>query len=348
MLKLFTKSKIGNMTLKNRIFLGPMSARGESDGSYKLSDADYMEERAKGGAGLLFTGMNIVSSKYEDRPSTELSHYNHVENLAILTERCHHHGAKVAVQLSPGLGRITFTDPFTPPHAASECESFWFPGLKCKPLQVDEIHDLADRMGYAANLAKTAGADAVEIHAYGGYLLDQFQAAIWNKRTDEYGGSLKNRMRFTLECIESIRRNTENTLPVIVKFTAYHGIDGGIELQEGIKMAEIFEESGVDALHVDVGCYDTWYKAVSTVYSEEGHQLKYAKAVKDAVNIPVLGHGKLTEPALAERALTEGYLDFVGIAHGLLADPYWPDKVRNGRIYDIVPCEEMKKKLLFR
>lgn len=338
MSKLFEKGKIGNMNLKNRIVMGPMGTTGEADGGYNISAINYFAERAKGGAGLIITGANVVSTKYEDRPCTELSNFHHVDRLAMLIERCHHYESKVCIQISPGLGRMVFTDPFTPPYSASECNSFWFPSLKCKPLSVDDIHFLVDKVGFSASLAKAAGADAVELHAYGGYLLDQFHSKLWNTRTDEYGGTLKNRMRFSLEAIESIRKYCGKDFPIIVKFTAYHGVPGGRELEEGLKMARIFQEAGVDALHVDVGCYEAWYKAISTVYNPLGHQIEIVKAVKEVATIPVLGQGKLFDPSMAEKVLQDGKTDYVVLAHQMLADPYWPNKVKEGHTYDIVPC----------
>lgn len=336
--QLFKKGNIGGMKLKNRIFMAPMGTTGEADGSYNMSGINYFEARAKGGAGLIVTGANIATTKYEDRPCNELSEFHQVERLAMLIERCHAYGTKVCVQITPGLGRMVFTDPFTPPYSASECQSFWFENLKCKPLSVDDIHYLTEKMGYTAMLAKAAGADAVEIHGYGGYLLDQFHSTLWNKRTDEYGGELKNRMRFTLEIIEAVRQTCGPNFPVIVKFTARHGVEGGRDVPEGVEMAKIFADAGVDALHVDVGCYEAWYKAITTVYSDPGHQLDAVQAVKDAVDIPVMGHGKLGDPELAEEALASGNMDFVGLGHQLLADPDWPNKVKAGRTYDIAPC----------
>jgi len=338
MMKLFEKGKIGSMKTKNRIFMAPMGTTGESNGAYNISCINYFEERAKGGVGLIVTGANIVSTKYEERPCNELSGFHHVERLAMLIERCHHHGAKVAVQLTPGLGRMVFTDPFTPPYSASECDSFWFPDLKCKPLDKEDIQHLVDKMGYSATLSLAAGADAIEVHSYGGYLLDQFCSTLWNKRTDEYGGSLRNRMRFTLECVDAIKTAVSGKIPVIVKFTAIHDVPDGREIDEGVEMAKIFEEAGVDAVHADVGCYDNWYKAITTVYSRSGHQLDACLAVKKAVNIPVLGQGNLNDPEVAEKALSEGKVDYAGLAHQLLADPHWSNKVREGRTYDIAPC----------
>ena len=210
--------------------------------------------------------------------------------------------------------------------------------MKCKPFAVEDIHYLADKVGYSASLAKMSGADAVELHAYGGYLLDQFQSSKWNTRTDEYGGSLENRIRFTLECIQAIRSNVGPDFPILVKFTPYHGVEGGRELDEGLEMAKILENAGIDALHVDVGCYEAWYKAISTVYAPEGHQLHIVEAVKNTVSLPVLGQGKLFDPEKAEEVIENGIADYVVLAHQMLADPHWANKVKEGAIEDITPC----------
>ena len=143
--RLFEKTQIGSMRLKNRIVMGPMGTTGEADGAYTMDGVYYFEERAKGGCGLIITGANVVSTKYEPRPCTELSNFHHVERLNMLVDRCHHWGAKVCVQLSPGLGRQQFTDPFTPPYSAGACSSFWFPNLICKPFAKEDIAYLRSR-----------------------------------------------------------------------------------------------------------------------------------------------------------------------------------------------------------
>ncbi len=337
-MELFSKGAIGNMQLKNRVVMAPMGTKPLADGSYSPNAINYFEERAKGQTGLIITGANIVTTKYEERPENELSEFHQVENLAVLIERCHHHGTKVCVQLTPGLGRMVYCDPFNPPYSASAgTTSFWFPELKCRELTKDDIAYLVKRMAYSATLAKAAGADAVEIHGYGGYLMDQFHSSLWNHRTDEYGGSLENRLRFSLQTIAAIREACGQDYPVIMKFTAYHGIEGGRELDEGIAMAKIFAKHA-DALHVDVGCYEKWYKAISTVYQPDAHQMMIAQAVKAAVDVPVIGQGKLNTPELAESALKQGCVDFVGLGHQLLADPYWAKKAKQGHSDDIVPC----------
>lgn len=337
-MKLLEKGYIGKLELKNRVYMAPMGTVTESDGSFSDRAIRYLEERAKGGIGLIITGANQVTLKYEARACNVLESRRSFEQLNFLARRIHYNASKLCVQLTPGLGRMQFTTGDIRPYSASEVDSFWFPDVKCREYTVEQIQDLVKKMGEAAVMAKAAGADAVELHGYGGYLMDQFQSTLWNKRTDEYGGDLKGRMKFSLECIAEIKKLCGDDFPILYKFTPYHGVEGGRELDEGIEMAKMLEEAGVDALHIDTGCYEAWYKAINTVYQEPGTQIDIAAEIKKHVNIPVLSQGKLNNPALAEEALQKGKADFIGLAHQLLADPHWLRKVQRNETYDIVPC----------
>ena len=145
-------------------------------------------------------------------------------------------------------------------------------------------------------------------------------------------------MRFTLECIAAIRTNVGPDFPILVKFTPVHKVEGFRQIDEGIAMAKILESAGIEALHVDVGCYEAWYKAISTVYNEEGHQLDVVKAIKENVSLPVLGQGKLFDPKKAQEVVAQGVLDYVVLGHQMLADPHWANKVKQGNTMDIAPC----------
>jgi len=337
-MKLLNKGKIGSLEVKNRVYMAPMGTPTEPDGSYSDRCIRYFEERAKGGTGLIITGANQVTLKYEAKACNVIDSQHSFEKLNSLVRRIHYNDAKICVQITPGLGRMQFTTGDVRPYSASEVGTFWFPEIKCKPYTKDQIKDLVQKMAEGAAKAKAAGADAIELHGYGGYLMDQFQSKLWNKREDEYGGELKGRMKFSLECIEAIKEACGQDFPVLFKFTPYHGVEGGRELDEGIKMAKMLEEAGVDALHVDVGCYEAWYKAINTVYQNPGTQIDIASEVKKNVNIPILSQGKLNDPSLAEEVLEEGKTDFVGLGHQSLADPYWVNKVQKNETYDIVPC----------
>ena len=340
------------MKLKNRIFMSPMGTTGEADGAYCNEGIDYFEERAKGGAGLIITGANVVSTKYEPRPCTELSDFHHVERLNMLIERCHAYGAKVCVQLSPGLGRQQFTDPFTPPYSAGSVGAFWFPDLICKPFSKEDIHYLVEKVGYSASLAVNAGADCVELHAYGGYLLDQFTIAAWNKRNDEYGGSLENRLRFPCEIVKAIKKACGEDFPVSVRYSVVSktkdfnrgALPGeeyqefGRDYEESEKVAKMLEEAGYDMLDCDNGSYDAWYWPHPPVYMPKACNLEDVEKVKQWVNIPVICGGRFDNPELAEKEIAAGKIDMMGMGRPLLADPDLANKFKEGREDDIRPC----------
>ncbi|WP_082092219.1 NAD(P)/FAD-dependent oxidoreductase [Demequina pelophila] len=338
-MKLLEPTQIGSMTLRNRVFMAPMGTTTEPDGSFSERSIRYYEERARGGFGLIITGANQVTTAYEQKACNIIGTDRSKEQLAEIANRMHRHGAKLCIQITPGLGRmqLPFSDAVAP-LAASEVESYWFPGLMCKPLSVEQIEDLVVKMGEGARIAKEAGADSVEIHGYGGYLMDQFSSALWNKRKDQYGGDLAGRLRFPLEVIASVREAVGPDFPVLYKFTPFHGVEGGRELEEGLEMARMLEAAGVDALHVDMGCYEAWYKAIPTVYQPAATQAWLAAEVRKVVSVPVLSTGKLNNPAVAEKALADGQADIIGLGHGALAEPHWVNKVAENRAHDITPC----------
>lgn len=337
-LMMFKKGKIGNFEIKNRLVVPPMGITADPDGGMSERGIRYYEERAKGGFGLIITGYSAESEYIEPRACNLLDNVYKVDRMHDLVQRLHAYDAKVCVQLGPGLGNISFVDPNTPPYSASDIDSFWFAGLKCKPLTKEQIKQIVENVGYSASLAKRAGADAVELRVYGGYLADQFMSSKWNKRTDEYGGSLENRMRFPLEIFESIRANCGDDYPIFVKFNPFHDVPDGREIEEGQEIAKIFEKAGAAALHLDKGCYDCWYNAISTVYQPKAHQIELGAAIKAVVDIPVICQGKLNDPVIAEQVLKDGKTDYVALGHPSIAEPFWPNKVKEGCIDDIRPC----------
>ncbi len=337
-MKLLKQGQINKMNLRNKIYMAPMGTSTDPDGSFSDRSIRYYEERAKGGFGLIITGANQVTMKYEAKACNVLETAKSFEQLNFLVRRVHNQGAKLCVQLTPGLGRMQFTTGDVVPFSASEVESFWFPDIKCKAFTKEDIKFLVNKMAQGAATAKRAGADSVELHGYGGYLMDQFQSKLWNKRTDEYGGSLENRMRFSVECVKAIREAVGPDFPILFKFTPDHGVPDGREIEEGIEMAKILEKSGVDALHVDVGCYEAWYKAINTVYQPPKVQLPVAAEIKKHVNVPVMSQGKMNDPADVEEALKNGKAEFIGLGHMALCEPHWVNKVKRNETYDIVPC----------
>jgi 2-enoate reductase len=256
----------------------------------------------------------------------------HIERLNELAEAVHDYGAKIAIQVTAGFGRVA-TEKFLKggtPVAPSVVPYFWNPSIMTRELTTEEVERLVDDFELAAKLVNSADIDAIELHAHEGYLWDQFQTELWNKRTDKYGGSFENRLRFTLEVIEAIKRGAGADFPIIYRFGLKHHIEGGREIEESLEIARRMETAGVDALEIDA--------THPTTYQPPGLMVDVAEAAKNVVKIPVIAIGKLGYPDLAERVLQEGKADFLALGRALLADPEWPNKVKEGRTEDIRPC----------
>ena len=337
--------KLGNLTLKNRVVMTPMGMFGVPgpDGALTPRGIDFYVERAKGGTALVFPAAALVTQEHEG-PCLALNAFDSLDKTigwSQLAERVHHYGAKLGIQLSAGLGRTTvnyFFDPAHVPVSASDVPAHWTPWVTCRPLEVEEIERIVAAFGAAAMLARGCGIDVIEIHGYGGYLLDQFMSSLWNRRDDAYGGDLEGRMKFALDVVGQVKTMCAGEVPVIFKMTPVHYTPGGRELAEGLEIARLLEKAGVDAIHVDAGCYEAWHRAIPPVYEPDAAQAELAAAVRSAVGIPVIANGKLGDPDVAEAVLRQGKADFVGLGRPHLADPGWAGKVASGKAEDIVPC----------
>ncbi|MFC1864135.1 FAD-dependent oxidoreductase, partial [Thermodesulfobacteriota bacterium] len=238
------------------------------------------------------------------------------------------------------------------PVSASPNPNYWEPSITCRELKTEEVESIAEAFGDAAEIIADIGFDGIELHGHEGYLLDQFTTAIWNRRMDKYGGDLKGRMTFPIEILGHIKKRVGKQFPVQYRFGIKHYIKGlnqgalamedfieaGRDVEEGIEMAKMLEKAGFDALHVDAGCYDSWYWAHPPSYQKHGCMIDMAAMAKKNVSIPVTAVGRLEIPELAEKVISTGQADMVALGRGLLADAYWPQKVRTGQIDRIRPC----------
>ena len=263
-MRLLKPGNIGKLTLKNRLIMAPMNvgALNESDGKLSQRGIDYFLERAKGGVGMVTVGFSRTTTDFEQDPTTNYARNTlvtdkiHVSWMSELAEACHDYDTKVAIQLSPGVGRQAggFMQMNNLAIGPSEIKCFWPPHSKTRQLSINEIKKIADSFKAAAYYVRKSGIDAINIHGHEGYLIDQFKTSLWNNRSDEYGGSLENRMRFSLELIKAIKDGAGQDFPIIYRFGLEHGIAGGRNTNEGMKIAEILVQAGVDALDVDAGC----------------------------------------------------------------------------------------------
>ncbi len=348
--RLFQPGRIGDLVVKNRLVMAPMGTPAMTGWRGTFSDRlmDYYERRAQGGIGLIITGVNLVNSKvepWEAAGEPSLVTFDEpwkVRNFIQLTERVHDHGAKIFAQLTAGFGRVLpkriLSRPEAEPLAPSPMATFWRPDIMARAMRVEEIKILVDSFGRAAQVAQKSGFDGVELHGHEGYLLDQFMTGLWNQRTDQYGGSYNNRMRFALECIASIKKAVGNDYPVCYRIGIEHKLPGGRDRQEGIRIAQDLEKAGVAALHVDAGSYDNWHWPHPPLYQPPGCMVDMAAAVRPHVSVPVITVGRLGYPALADRIVGEGTADFVAVGRPLLADPDFANKAQRGQERQICPC----------
>lgn len=358
---LFTPVKIGSVTLKNRFALTPMGPLGlaDAEGGFNQRGIDYYTERAKGGTGLIITGVTFSDCEVETQsmPNCPNSTYNPVHFIRTskeMTERVHAYGSKIFLMMSAGFGRVTIPTNLGefPPVAPSAIPHRWLDKI-CRPLTREEIHSIVKSFGDGAYHAKRGGFDGVEIHAvHEGYLLDQFAISMFNQRTDEYGGPLENRLRFAREVVEEIKSRCGQDFPVVLRFSLKSMIkdwregalpgeifeEKGRDIEEGLETAKLLVQYGYDALDTDVGTYDAWWWNHPPMYQKKGLFRPYCKMVKEAVDVPVLCAGRMDNPEMASEAVEAGECDIVSLGRPLLADPDYVNKLRAGKWEQIRPC----------
>ncbi len=381
---LFSPMKIGNVEIKNRIVMAPMCMGfGQYNGCATETMMDYYEERAKGGVGLIFTEITRINDITGASSFGQLgmSHDYQIPALREMADRIHKHNCKIMVELHhPGrqnLGLMIGTVPICnigsklmgnlytkiltqavipqgkklqDKHivprtvAPSKCERSKMSDSVNRELSVNEIKRIICQFIEGAVRVKKAGCDGVELHAAHGYLIQQFLSPNTNKRTDQYGGSLENRMRFLLEIIDGIRSNCGKDFPIVVRLTVDEmyseiGQNGkGYNLEEGIKMAKILSDKGIDAIDVSSAAYDTFNYWLEPTTFTPGWRKYLASEVKKVVDIPVIAANLIRSPKQAETQLEEGTQDFVSLGRPLIADPHWPNKVKSGNENLIKRC----------
>lgn len=336
---------IGNVTFKNRMFSAPMGGTDiTNDGCIGPKSTAFYELRGKGGAGAVTVSECMV------HPKTDGSHAYHLDtsilnSLAAATytaDAIRRHGAIPSLELShSGMYAGTYmTD-----HSKQQSLCQWGPsdtirpdGISVKALTADMLHEIAAAYGQVAALAKRAGFEMLMIHGGHGWLINQFLSPYFNKRTDEYGGSLENRCRFAIEVLKNVRQAVGTGFPIEFRFSGSELFEGGYGLDEGIQIACKLQPY-IDLLHVSAGTYQRGFGDTHpSMFKEHGCNVYLAAEIKKHVSVPVATLGGLNDPQQMETLLAEGKADIVYMARALLADPFLPRKVTENREDEIVRC----------
>ena len=334
---LFSPIAIGSMTVKNRLLMPAMSINFGVDEDKYVTDqlTHYFVARAKGGAGMMLVGGGAVRPDGVEAPDLPaLWDDGCIPALQKMTAAVRPFGAKFGMQLMHG-GRQCMHEIKVAPSAIPA------PALaKGTPreLPISEVREMVEVFGDAARRCKEGGFDFLEIHAAHGYLINQFMSPNANKRTDEYGGSFENRIRFLMEIFRDMKKKVGNDFPVGVRINGEDYIKDGWNLAEALDLAVILEQEGADFLHVSAGVYGSKELTIPSMYVSHGCFVHLAEAVKKVVSIPVIAVGRIKHAQLADRIIKEGKADAVAIGRGLIADPQLPEKSRAGDFTRIRPC----------
>ena len=340
--KLFEPIKIQNVEFRNRIVMPSMeNGFAEENGTVSERTIAYYRERAKGGAGWIIVEATYIAQQGRARRfQLAVDRDETIPGLKRLVDAVHSHGAKISLQINHA-GRQA-SSALSGERIVSASPIACTPkGEVPKPLEKEEINKIIASFGRAAFRAKEAGFDGVEIHGAHGYLIHQFVSSLSNQRTDDYGGTLKNRMRLALEVLKEVRRSVGDEFLIGYRISASDYVEGGLKIEETLKVAQALEKKGIDVLHAsagmanlaDSGCFVTPPMAIP-----RGIHLPLAEAMKKGLAIPVIAVGRINTPELAEKILEEGKADFIAMGRAFLTDPLWPSKVLSGRTEDIRIC----------
>ena len=336
---------LGRVTFRNRMFSAPMGGTDiTADCSVGPRTPGFYELRAKGGAAA------VTASELVVHPATDASHMFHLDlktpgNLAswtFLADAVMRHGAVPSVELShsgqyagtylvdkdkkKGLSQFGPSDGVRPD------------GIPVKALTTEQIDDIVAAYGETAALAKRAGFQMVMVHCGHGWLVNQFLSPYFNKRTDQYGGSFENRLRFARRVLQSVRDAVGPGFPIEMRMSGSELFEGGYTLEDGVKIAQGLEDL-VDLIHVSAGSYQFgFFNTHPSMFSPHGVNVYLAAEIKKHVSKPVATIGALNDPAQMEEIIASGQADVVYMGRALLADPELPNKVMGGREDEIVRC----------
>ncbi|MFH1484488.1 MAG: FAD-dependent oxidoreductase [Chloroflexota bacterium] len=342
--RLFTPGRIGGTEFKNRICMAPMGVSpGDEEGFITDRAIDYFAARASGGVGLIIVGAVNPSEEARAPRRAWVWHDKFIPRLQEFSGVIHREGGKIALQLmhhgmalSEPRNRL---DPAIPRDlVVPSVRRFARTGDTPREATKADIKRLVEEFSEAVRRTRDAGFDAVEFHGAHGYLIHSFFSPLTNRRSDEYGGSVEKRARFACEIVAASRQKVGPDFPLIFRMSGHEFLDGGLVLEDVLRYAPLLVEAGADALHVSATAHESTPHQFPTYLFPEGNLVHLAGAVRKVVKVPVIGVAKLSDPFFAELVLKEGKADFISLGRGLLADPDWPVKAKEGRFDDIRHC----------
>lgn len=337
---------IGNMYLKNRIVMPPtVDGHSSIDGCPSKETIEYYARRARGGAAAVIVEAAYIDNKESQSLAGQMGIYSDrmIPWYSELADSIKMWGAKAVQQLfhagrqtSPAI--INGLTPVAPSALPTEDRKTGQRNT-CRELRSNEIEEIIEAFGEAARRVKAAGFDAVELHGAHGYLLAQFLSPYTNRRTDQWGGSFENRVRFPLEVIKRVRAAVGEDYPIIYRVSGDEFVEGGLKIDEVVRFCKVIENY-VDAIHVSSAMVSapTFYNQSPFMYFPRAKNIHLAAEVKKAVKVPVIGVGAITRVDLAEEIIREGKADLVAMGRALIADPDLPSKVISGDTESIRPC----------
>jgi len=311
----------GSLTLSNRLIMPPMAtAKSEADGSMSQAVLDYYHEKSNGGYFSLIIIEHSFISPGGKASNKQLSVADDqvIEGLRSLAEVIHRNGSKTVMQINHAGSATTQAVIGKVPVGPSPIPHPWN-GNTPQELTKQEITEIIHAFQDAARRAKAAGFDGVEIHSAHGYLLNQFFSPLTNQRTDEYGGTIHNRIRLHLQVIEAVRTAVGSDFPLLLRLGAFDYKEGGITIEDSQIAAREFEKAGINILDIS-GSFMGYNSPES---SAQGYFSPLTEAIKQVVSIPVILTGGITEPQAAEQLLAAGKADLIGIGRAVLKNSQW-------------------------
>ncbi|HCI79437.1 MAG TPA: oxidoreductase [Ktedonobacter sp.] len=329
---LFQPLTLRGITFRNRIMVSPMCQYSSTDGFATDWHLVHLGSRAVGGAALVMTEAAAVEARGRISPQ-DLGIYRdeHIEMLARINAFIREQGAVPAIQLAHAGRKASTYRPWSGHGEVSVEDGRWqtvgpteqpFSSNYPHPQELtsEEIAEIVQSFREATERSLKAGFQVIEIHAAHGYLLHEFLSPLSNTRTDEYGGSLANRMRFLVEVVDAIREVWPDDLPLFVRISATDWTEGGLTIEDSIEIARVLKQHDVDLIDVSSG----GNVATAKIPARPSYQVPFAEQIRQRADIPTAAVGLITEPTQANAIIKDGEADLIALARELLRDPYWP------------------------